>query len=160
MSHLGVYQVVKQLGEGGMATAWLAVAPTGNYVVLKVPLLTDPSMAVRLRDEAQAGRRIHHPHVVSTLDFFVDAGRPVLVIEFVDGCALRDLRTRDNFRNPLPAAGLSSDGIHFTYGRSYFDDDWAMTRGWTWRNLTALLTLNSVLYAVTPDPAILGTDRY
>ena len=107
MSHLGVYQVVKQLGEGGMATAWLAVAPTGNYVVLKVPLLTDPSMAVRLRDEAQAGRRIHHPHVVSTLDFFVDAGRPVLVIEFVDGCALRNLRTRDNFRNPLPAAGVA-----------------------------------------------------
>ncbi len=61
---------------------------------------------------------------------------------------------------PLPAAGLSSDGIHFTYGRSYFDDDWAMTRGWTWRNLTALLTLDSVLYAVTPDPADLGRDRY
>ncbi|MDP2344162.1 MAG: protein kinase [Deltaproteobacteria bacterium] len=107
MSHLGAYRVLKQLGEGGMASAWLAVSPTGQHVVLKIPLITDDVMAVRLRDEAQAGRRIHHPHVVSTLDFFVDAGRPVLVIEFVDGCALRDLRTRDNFRNPLPAAGVA-----------------------------------------------------
>lgn len=60
----------------------------------------------------------------------------------------------------LPADGLASDGIYFTYGRSYFDDPWAMTRGWTWRNLTALLTLEAVLYAATPDPATLGRDRY
>lgn len=61
---------------------------------------------------------------------------------------------------PLPAGGLALDGIHFTYGRSYFDDDWAMSRGWTWRNLTALLALDAVLYAATPDPATLGTDYY
>jgi hypothetical protein len=45
---------------------------------------------------------------------------------------------------PLPANGLASTGIHLTYGRPYFDDDWAMTRGWTWRNLTALLALDAV----------------
>jgi hypothetical protein len=49
---------------------------------------------------------------------------------------------------PLPAGGLSSDGIHFTYGRSNFDDPWAMTRGWTWRNLTALLALDAVWQGV------------
>ncbi len=51
---------------------------------------------------------------------------------------------------PLPADGLASDGIHFTYGRSYFDDPWAMSRGWTWRNLTALLALDAVWSAVRP----------
>ena len=107
MSHLGAYRVLKQLGEGGMASAWLAVAPNGAQVVLKIPLATDAQMVVRLHDEAQAGKRVRHPHVVSTLDFFVDAGRPVLVIEFIDGCALRDPRTRDNFRNPLPAAAVA-----------------------------------------------------
>ncbi len=106
-SHLGSYRVLKQLGEGGMASAWLAVAPNGDQVVLKIPLETDDSMTTRLHDEAQAGRRVHHPNVVSTLDYFVDAGRPVLVIEFIDGCALRDLRTRDKFRNPLPAAAVA-----------------------------------------------------
>jgi hypothetical protein len=45
---------------------------------------------------------------------------------------------------PLPAGGLTSDGIHFTFGRSYFDDPWAMSRGWTVRNLTALLSLDAV----------------
>jgi hypothetical protein len=54
---------------------------------------------------------------------------------------------------PLPAHGLSSDGIHFTYGRSHFDDPWAMTRGWTWRNLTALLALDAVWQGVGGGPA-------
>jgi hypothetical protein len=45
---------------------------------------------------------------------------------------------------PLPAGGLTSDGIHFTFGRSYFDDPWAMSRGWTVRNLTALLSLDTI----------------
>lgn len=55
---------------------------------------------------------------------------------------------------PLPAGGLSSDGIHFTYGRSHFDDPWAMTRGWTWRNLTALLALDAVWRGVGGGPAV------
>jgi hypothetical protein len=54
---------------------------------------------------------------------------------------------------PLPAHGLASDGIHFTYGRSNFDDPWAMTRGWTWRNLTALLALDAVWRGVGGAPA-------
>ncbi len=57
---------------------------------------------------------------------------------------------------PLPAHGLSSDGIHLTYGRAQFGDDWAMTRGWTWRNLTALLTLESLLLGVIDGPEEIG----
>jgi SH3 domain-containing protein len=49
---------------------------------------------------------------------------------------------------PLPADGLADDGIHLTYGRSNFADPWAMSRGWTWRNLTALLALEAVWHGV------------
>jgi hypothetical protein len=45
---------------------------------------------------------------------------------------------------PLPGDGLADDGIHLTFGRSNFADPWAMSRGWTWRNLTALLALEAV----------------
>jgi hypothetical protein len=55
--------------------------------------------------------------------------------------------------HPLPSGGLTSTGIHFTYGRSYFDDPWAMSRGWTWRNLTALLALDAVWSALRPQPS-------
>jgi hypothetical protein len=49
---------------------------------------------------------------------------------------------------PLPGDGLANDLIHLTYGRSNFDDPWAMSRGWTWRNLTALLALEAVWHGV------------
>jgi hypothetical protein len=44
----------------------------------------------------------------------------------------------------LPGDGLAFDLIHLSYGRSNFADPWAMSRGWTWRNLTALLALEAV----------------
>ena len=44
---LGNYRVVRQLGEGGMATAWLATARDGSPVVLKIPIEPTPTMTVR-----------------------------------------------------------------------------------------------------------------
>jgi hypothetical protein len=45
---------------------------------------------------------------------------------------------------PLPWHGLRSDGMHLTWWYNYFDDPYAMTFGWPWRNLTALMALDSV----------------
>jgi len=48
----------------------------------------------------------------------------------------------------LPNYGLSSDGFHLTpgtvEGNYYFDDSARMELGWTWRNLTALQTIDAV----------------
>ncbi len=52
---------------------------------------------------------------------------------------------------PLPADGLTSDGIHLTFARPIFDDDWSRQQGWPWRNLSALLALDAVRQAVAPD---------
>lgn len=90
-----------------MALAWLAVDAGGSQVVLKIPIEPTALMVTRLENEARAGRRVRHPHVISTLDFFIDSGHPVLVIEYIDGCALKDLRTRGGFRNPMPPAAVA-----------------------------------------------------
>ncbi len=107
---IGDYTVLRRLGDGGMARALLAEANDGRQVVLKIPLEPSSLMTTRLRDEAQAGFRVHHPHVVSTLDFFIDAGRAVLVLEFIDGCALKDLRQLGGKPNPLPAVAVAGLG--------------------------------------------------
>jgi serine/threonine-protein kinase len=104
---LGAYRIVRKLGEGGMALAYLATSPDGRPVVLKMPLAPSSETSVKLRDEAQAGFRIQSPFVVRTLDFFVDRGRPVLVVEYVEGCALRDLRQKGKAQNPLPAVAVA-----------------------------------------------------
>jgi hypothetical protein len=53
---------------------------------------------------------------------------------------------------PLHKGGLSDDNFHLTYAGNYFDDPQRMEKGWPWRNLTALQTLDAVWRAVTsPD---------
>jgi hypothetical protein len=49
---------------------------------------------------------------------------------------------------PLPDHGLQEDGAHITWGPNRFDDPQAMKKGWTVRNLTALLVLDAVWRSV------------
>jgi hypothetical protein len=50
---------------------------------------------------------------------------------------------------PLPHHGLSGDGFHLTFARSFFDDPQRMKSAWPWRNLTALQTLDAVHKALS-----------
>jgi hypothetical protein len=50
---------------------------------------------------------------------------------------------------PLPHHGLSGDGFHLTFARSFFDDRARMKSAWPWRNLTALQTLDAVHKALS-----------
>ncbi|HEY70021.1 MAG TPA: hypothetical protein G4O08_05490 [Anaerolineae bacterium] len=45
---------------------------------------------------------------------------------------------------PLPNHGMQDDGIHLSWGNSYFDDPGNMESGWAIRNLTALQALDAV----------------
>ncbi len=93
---IGPYEIVGTLGSGGMSSVSLARAPTGDLVVLKRQhhVLDDEA----LRDEARVGVRLMHPSIVETLDLVEHAGRPVLVVAYVSGATLADLRAT----GPLP----------------------------------------------------------
>jgi eukaryotic-like serine/threonine-protein kinase len=122
LSRLGDYEILRKLGEGGMATALLGRSSGGRLVVLKVPLEASAEMAIKLRDEAQAGFRIRHPNVVETIDYFLDAGRPVLVVDYIDGCPLRDLRRLGGQPNPLPPAAVAWLGRSIAEGLAAIHD--------------------------------------
>ena len=50
----------------------------------------------------------------------------------------------------LPNAGIiEDDGFHLTQGGADFTDTYTMTRGWPWRNLTALQALDAVSKGVS-----------
>ena len=95
---IGRYEVIDEIGAGGMGRVRLARDPSGRLVVLKNALRNDIDDDERLRDEARVGLRIKHPSLVETLDLFeVDdpkAGRqrPVLVTAYVPGVSLIELR--------------------------------------------------------------------
>jgi serine/threonine-protein kinase len=109
---LGRYTLIRELGQGGMATAFLAEAPGGMKVVLKTPHITDEEVNDRLRDEARTGIRLAHPAVVETLDLFEHKGKPVLVVAFIDGVSVDELRRR----GAVEPAGVARIGWQIAQG--------------------------------------------
>lgn len=89
---IGRYEVLGELGAGGMGKVRLAKSPGGQVVVIKSALGESADDDERLRDEARVGLRLSHPGVVETLDLFEADGRPHLVVAFVSGASVLDLR--------------------------------------------------------------------
>jgi serine/threonine protein kinase len=89
---LGRYQLVRQLGEGGMARVFLAVDQTNNHeVVVKVMhdhLIKNPTVRQHFGREFDLMKRFRHPGAVAWLDGSIDAAEPCLVMEYVRGINL------------------------------------------------------------------------
>ena len=66
------YQILRQLGRGGMATVYLAMQESvQREVALKVmspALLADPDFSERFLREARIAAKLHHRHVVGIHD--------------------------------------------------------------------------------------------
>lgn len=106
MDQLGRYRIDSKLAEGGMGSVFLATDVDGRLVVLKVPHRHDTNSLAALGDEARTGMRLKHPSIVETLDFFVDNGRGVLVVAWIEGRTLYELRRA----GPLPPAAIAALG--------------------------------------------------
>jgi len=72
--------------------------------VLKTQHMDNPKVVSRLRDEAMLLSRMHHPHIVHVEDLVEVEGRPVIVMEWVDGCDLEELLNHLPQGLPFPEA--------------------------------------------------------
>ncbi len=107
---IGPYQLVRELGRGGMAVVWLADRVDGTIqrqVALKIPTTewTDRGLADRIRRECAVLASLNHPNIAQLYDAgWSESGLPYLAIEVVDGepidryCAERDLDVRARAR--------------------------------------------------------------
>jgi serine/threonine-protein kinase len=95
-SRFGRYQLVRRIGEGGMAEVFLATCDAGRarttVVVKRIrpELASTPDMARMLLDEARLLALVDHPNIVRLLDSGQVDGSPFLVMEPLDG---KDLAT-------------------------------------------------------------------
>jgi serine/threonine-protein kinase len=88
------YRLVRPLGHGGFAGAWLAEdTGTGKRVVMKFPdisQLGDPAVYERFRREIAIGKLLDHPDVPTALSF--SEGNPpyppYLVLKYMEGESL------------------------------------------------------------------------
>jgi serine/threonine protein kinase/Tol biopolymer transport system component len=105
-THLGPYEIIAKLGEGGMGEVYRARDPRlRRDVALKVlPELAaaDPDRRERFTREAHAVAALNHPHIV-TIYSVEDAGTTVfLTMELVEGRSLAAA---------LPPGGLPLDRV-------------------------------------------------
>ncbi|MEV5729230.1 protein kinase [Streptomyces pharetrae] len=110
----GRYRVLAPLGRGGMGVVWRAVDEVlGREVAVKeLRTYTDaagPELAglrLRMQREARAAARVRHPGVVAVHDIAEVDGRPLIVMELVDGPSLDDVLRERGTLGPREAAGI------------------------------------------------------
>ncbi len=89
---LGRYELVAELGTGGIATVWLARASgPGNFdrlVAIKrihPHLLRDPRVVAMFAEEARVAASVRHPNVCPVFDFGYAEGSFYTVMEYLEG---------------------------------------------------------------------------
>ncbi|HEY9078099.1 MAG TPA: protein kinase [Anaerolineaceae bacterium] len=98
---IGKYTILHQIGQGGMATVYLAIDPAlQRQVAIKV-IHPDKENASdylrRFQQEAQFLARLQHPNIVGVIDYGEQSGSPYLVMEYVSGGTLPQ-----RYQPPLP----------------------------------------------------------
>lgn len=92
---IGRYRVVRQLGQGGMGSVWLAedMQLDGKLFAIKMlpSILVANKRAYRqLKDEALVAMKLTHPNIVTLRAFEENDGNPFLVMDYIDGQTLDD----------------------------------------------------------------------
>ncbi len=89
------YQIIRTIGEGGMANVYLAhdIILDRNVAVkiLRGDLADDEKFVRRFQREAIAASSLSHPNIVEMYDVGEDDGKYYIVMEYVDGKTLKNL---------------------------------------------------------------------
>ncbi len=105
--HVGPYHLVRELGQGGMGSVYLAERADGQFeqqVALKLIRTGRATEEIvwRFREERQILARLEHPNIAGLLDGGVtEAGEPWFAMEYVEGeplttwCDLRRMGVRE-----------------------------------------------------------------
>jgi serine/threonine-protein kinase len=107
------YEIQREIAQGGMAEVYLAHDQLLNRpVALKVlfpEYAREPSFVERFRREAQAAANLNHPNIVAIYDWGQEDGTYFIVMEYVEGRALRDLIRSEGPLDPNQAAEITAE---------------------------------------------------
>jgi eukaryotic-like serine/threonine-protein kinase len=98
-SRIGRYQIVTELGRGGMGDVYLAVRRGPDLFeklvvikVLKHELASDPACVTMFLDEARLTAKFNHPNIAQTNEAGNESGHRYIAMEFLDGQPLSAFR--------------------------------------------------------------------
>lgn len=112
---LGNYELVREIGRGGMGVVYEATQTSlDRRVALKVlpfASMLDPRQVVRFDTEARAAGRLHHPHIVPVHEVGCDQGVHYYAMQYIEGSSIRTLietgKSNGEAILPLEAARLA-----------------------------------------------------
>ena len=99
------YQIIRTVGEGGMANVYLAYDTILDrnvaVKILRGDLAEDEKFVRKFQREAISASSLTHPNIVEMYDVGEDDGRYFIVMEFVEGITLKNLiKRRKNLTLP------------------------------------------------------------
>src|SRR5262249_57790398 len=127
---LGKYQVIEQVGRGGMGVVYKANDPLLNRVVaLKVISETvgeSDELRARFFREAKACAQLSHPNIITIYDLGEDAGRLYIVMEYLEGEELKQLITQKRdvpIESKLALMAQICDGLGYAHQKGVIHRD-------------------------------------
>jgi len=94
-AQLGPYQILEEIGAGGMGRVYKArdtrLRRTVALKTLPPAQFDDPGSRERLMREARAASALNHPNIVTVYDIGSAGGVDFIAMEYVDGCPLSQL---------------------------------------------------------------------
>src|SRR5436190_108873 len=93
MKTVGRYEILREVGRGGMAMVYLArQTDLDRFVALKelgAFHASDPSFAQRFLRESRVAGSLSHPNIVTVHDYFEHDGTPYIAMEYIERGSLR-----------------------------------------------------------------------
>jgi serine/threonine-protein kinase len=106
--NIGRYEVIEELGQGGMAIVYLARDPyMKRQVAVKVlprQFTFDPQFRTRFQREAEVIATLEHPSIVPVYDFGDHEDQPFIVMRYMSGGTLADRLNQ----GPLPISEVAT----------------------------------------------------
>ena len=166
------YQIIKTLGEGGMANVYLAhdtiLDRNVAVKVLRGDLANDEKFVRRFQREALSASSLSHPNIVEMYDVGEDDGQYYIVMEYVDGKTLKQVLKQ---RGHLSITEVVDIMLQLTDGMAHAHDAYIIHRDIKPQNIMILsngmikitdfgvaTALNST--QLTQTNSVMGTVHY
>jgi serine/threonine protein kinase len=95
MRTVGRFEILREVGRGGMAMVWLARQTDLDRLVALKELApfhaADPSFAARFLRESRIAGSLNHPNIVTVHDYLESEGVPFISMEYMEHGSLRPL---------------------------------------------------------------------
>ena len=123
------YEIIRLIGEGGMANVYLAydIILERNVAVkvLRGDLADDEKFVRRFQREALSASSLSHPNIVEMYDVGEDNGNFYIVMEYIDGKTLKQLIKK---RGHLTASEAVDIMCQLTDGLAHAHDSYIIHR--------------------------------